>query len=60
MKFNIKRDGIEMTPDCPMDIAFIEDTLGLKKEGDLIPFKRIAPCGLSHAIAYIEAKKMDK
>ncbi len=60
MKFKIKRDGIEMTPECPMDIAFIEDTLGLKNAGDFIPFKRIAPYGLEHSIAHIEAKKMNK
>ncbi len=60
MKFELKRNSIEMTPEDCRDVAFVEDTLGLKKEGDEIPFRRIAGFGMPHTIAYIEARKEEK
>lgn len=60
MKFEIIREGVEMIPENPMDLAFIEDTLGLIKKGDSIPFTRISPYGLDAAIACIQAKKIAK
>ena len=40
MKFQIERRGVVIRPESTIDIAFIEDTLGLKKDGDYIKFKR--------------------
>jgi hypothetical protein len=40
MRFNINRNGIEIVPESKIDEAYIEDTLGLKREGDAIPLVR--------------------
>lgn len=40
MKFKVHRRRFEIIPESLYDIAFIEDTLGLKKDGDYIKLKR--------------------
>lgn len=57
MRMEINRHRIRIVPENEMDVAYIEDTLGLKKEGDMISLKRISPIGLSFSLAYLEAKK---
>jgi len=54
MKMEITRNSIRIIPESEQDEAFIEDTLGLKKEGDFILLTRIAPYGLS--IECLEAR----
>lgn len=43
---NVKygRNSIEIYPNTEMDRAYIEDTLGLKKDGDYIIFERVNDC----------------
>ena len=40
MKFRVARKRLLITPESEEDIAFIEDTLDLKKEGDYLKLKR--------------------
>lgn len=40
MKIELWRDSIHITYENPQDLAFIEDTLGLKNDGDSIELKR--------------------
>ncbi len=42
MKFELFRRSIEITPETQIDVAFIEDSLGLNKVGDFIELKRIS------------------
>lgn len=57
MRFEIRRDSIRMIPENLQDEAFIEDTLGLRKKGDSIPFTRVAVIGIDSALAYCKAEK---
>ena len=34
MKFNTVRWGIKATPECAQDVAFLEETLGLRPDND--------------------------
>ncbi len=52
MRFKLGRYGIEVTPDCDADEAYIEDTLGLKKNGDAVPLIRQGCIG-SFAMAHL-------
>ena len=54
MKFEIKRYGIEVRPEGIIDEAFIEDTLGLKKDKDSIALKRVN-CHGSGSLGFLEA-----
>jgi len=54
MRMIIERQRITIVPESDEDKAYIEDTLGLKKEGDKISCERIAPAGLEHAIGYLK------
>lgn len=56
MKFKIGRYGIQIIPENDEDIAYIEDTLGLKKENDCLDLLRKNAFGLE-CIAYLEAKR---
>lgn len=47
MKFKVSRRGIEVIPENDQDTAYIEDTLGLKQDGDAIPLVRQNAMGLS-------------
>lgn len=40
MQFKLERRGIVIIPDNDLDAAYIEDTLGLRREGDAIAFVR--------------------
>lgn len=55
----VKRYGLEIVSETSFfkeeDIAYIEDTLGLKKDGDSIKLVRKNASGLS-CLAYLEAK----
>lgn len=46
MKFKVSRRGIEIIPENDQDTAYIEDTLGLKRDGDAIPLVRQNAIGL--------------
>ena len=54
MKMIVHRHAIIIQPENEIDEAYIEDTLGLKKEGATILLKRVAPMGLPSRIAYLE------
>ena len=56
MKMVIERERIVILPENDQDKAYIEDTLGLKEEGETIPCKRVASMGLPRSIAYLEIK----
>ena len=53
MRFEIGRHGIRVIPEDEHDIAYIEDTLGLKHEGDYVDLTRIDIVGL-RGVAYLE------
>ena len=53
MKFEVRRFGIVVIPETKEDEAYIEDTLGLRKEGDYLHLQRRNAHGLS-TIAYLE------
>jgi len=57
MIMDITRNFIRIIPQTEQDKAYIEDTLGLRKEGDSIRLVRRAPHGLPSAIAYLETEK---
>lgn len=50
MKLEIDRRWITIMPEKRIDIAYIEDTLGLKKDGDYIKLKRRNAEGLSDIV----------
>ena len=56
MKLTVTRYSVEVIPESPQDEAYIEEVLGLKKEGDCVVLtrKNISGCA---GIAYLEAKK---
>ncbi len=63
MKLQIYRDGIDIVPEDSgypnydeRDIAYIEEVLGLKKEGDSIKLVRKNAMGLS-SLAYLRTEK---
>jgi hypothetical protein len=65
MKLKIARSKLEIVPDRGMlpgederDDAFIEEVLGLKKEGDYVHLVRRDAMGVS-ALAYLETKRID-
>ena len=65
MKLKISRSKLEIVPDRGMligederDDAYIEEVLGLKKEGDYIHLVRKNAMGLS-CIAYLETQRID-
>ena len=47
MRFVIDRDSIRIIPDSDQDIAFIEDTLGLKDKCQCIELRRVNAHNLS-------------
>ena len=58
MKFEVRRYGIVITPRCHQDAAYIEDTLGLKKQGDYVLLRRVNAYSLS-CLAYLETVPRD-
>lgn len=42
MKTHVQRSSILITPECPQDVAFIVDTLGLGVVGDYLVLRRVA------------------
>ena len=56
MRFKTDRYGIKIIPENDQDIAYIEDTLGLKDKNSHIKLKRTNAIGLS-CIAYLETEK---
>jgi len=63
MKLNIYKDGIDIVPEVTgypnydeRDIAFVEEVLGLKKEGDSVKLVRKNAMGLS-SLAYLRTEK---
>lgn len=55
MKLNIERYSLQIIPETPVDEAWLEEVLGLMKEGDSVPLVRVHPMDLS-CWAYVEAK----
>jgi len=56
MKMEVRRYRILILPENEEDKAYIEDTLGLKNEGDRLDCKRVNVIGLS-SIAYIKISR---
>ena len=53
MRFEIRRHGIAVIPETKEDEAYIEDTLGLRRDGDAVLLRRRNAMGLS-CIAFLE------
>ncbi len=53
MRLIIRRQGLEINPEGPLDEAFIEEVLRLKMDGDAILLRRANALGLS-SIACLE------
>lgn len=49
MKIELKRNNLVIIPENFQDSAFIEDTLGMKKDGDIITLKRVNDIQLGFA-----------
>ena len=49
MKIELKRDYLVIIPENFQDNAFVEDTLGLKKDGNTILLKRVNDVKLGFA-----------
>jgi hypothetical protein len=56
VKFEQGRYGIRVIPENDGDVAYLEDTLGLTKEGDYVPLVRVNVISM-HAIAYCETTR---
>ncbi len=56
MKLQIGRNGIHLIPEGWVDEAYIEEVLGLKKEGDTVFCERKNGTGLS-CIAYLQIRR---
>lgn len=41
MKLEVERYGLRIIPETEVEIAWIEEVLRLKKEGDAVPLKRV-------------------
>ena len=59
MKFELERERILIILQTEEDEAYIEDTLGLKNEEDLIPLNRVNVFNTG-SIAYLEALKKEE
>lgn len=59
MKFELMRHGIKITPENPQDRAYIEDTLGLRKNSDFIKLVACTPAGIPNHIAWLETKRVN-
>ena len=57
MKLTVNRYSIEIAPDNATDEAYIEEVLGLKKDGDTTLLIRKNAFGL-RCIAYLEARRV--
>lgn len=57
MKIQAKRDELRIVPETEQDLAFLEDTLGLIKDGDAVPLKMTVTKGLELPTTYLSAKK---
>ena len=55
MKMEIGRYRITIYPENDLDVAYIEEVLGLKEDGDKIELVRKNIIGVSH-IAYLETE----
>lgn len=51
VKIVVDRDHIQIHPEAPIDRAFIEDTLGLRRAGDQIALARIDEDGAIWLVA---------
>lgn len=56
MKFEQGRYGIRVIPENDGDIAYLEDTLGLREAGDYVPLVRVNVISM-HAIACCETAR---
>ena len=56
MRLEVGRNTLKIIPETPEDEAYIEDTLGLRKNGDTAILRRIAPIGLDFTIAFLEVR----
>ena len=59
MRMEIKRYGIEIIPEDEEDIAYIEEVLGLKNEGDKADVIRYNVFG-TLSLGYVTIKKQEK
>ncbi len=56
MKFVTDRYGIKVIPENDQDVAYIEDTLGLREKDAYTKLKRTNASGMG-CIAYLETEK---
>lgn len=59
MKMEVEKRRILIIPESEQDKAYIEDTLGIKKEEDKVICSRVNVMGLS-CIAYLEIERQTK
>jgi vacuolar-type H+-ATPase subunit D/Vma8 len=57
MKMNVNRSSIRIIPENEEDIAYIEDTLHLNRQGAYLKLTRMAVHGLPSSLAYLETGK---
>ncbi len=57
MKMEIKRNEIVIYPENPLDIAYIEEVLGLKEDGDSIELVRKDALGLSYVSRLVTERR---
>lgn len=41
MQFRLSRETIVIIPETDQDVAFLEDTMRLRKDGDVVKFERV-------------------
>jgi hypothetical protein len=56
MNFEVERHGIRIIPQDKQDEAYIEDTLGLKHDGETIELHRVDAMGLGY-IAFLTTER---
>lgn len=57
MKIEARRDELKIVPETEQDMAYLEDTLGLVKDGDVVKLKMKVTKGLELPTTYLSAKK---
>lgn len=57
MRIEIKRQGMQIIPENEQDIAYIEDSLNLRHEGEFIYLERVARTRASYPSVYLQTTK---
>lgn len=48
MRLDIRRDALLIIPENDLDCAFLEDTLGARREGDTLTLERVGEVSLGY------------